>query len=313
MSENYLTGYPQNDYRLYLAHHGIMGMKWGIRNGPPYPLDFRDHSAVEKKYMSERTYGSSNKSDSKPQTPKDNMDHSKSDKTELYTYLAWLGVDILTLNPYGLAMDIQRGANAAHAEIKTRKVEKIRAQSRVDKKTGLHVKHREFSEKEDMYMVNPSFKNFDKNTKNNCMLCTTAYDMRRRGYEVSAKKASHGYKEADAERWYKNANVKTIEKPRVLSFKEAFLGNKDLTEKVTRELEKQGNGARGNLMISWNTSGGGHSIVYEVQDNKLILRDCQNNQVYKHPGKLIKGAVGASYIRLDNVEPNMKRIKEAVR
>ena len=22
-----------------LAHHGILGQKWGKRNGPPYPLD----------------------------------------------------------------------------------------------------------------------------------------------------------------------------------------------------------------------------------------------------------------------------------
>ena len=28
------------DYRgLYLAHHGIEGQKWGVQNGPPYPLD----------------------------------------------------------------------------------------------------------------------------------------------------------------------------------------------------------------------------------------------------------------------------------
>lgn len=33
----------------YLAHHGILGQKWGKKNGPPYPLDAEDHSAAEKK------------------------------------------------------------------------------------------------------------------------------------------------------------------------------------------------------------------------------------------------------------------------
>ena len=32
-----------------LRHHGILGMQWGKRNGPPYPLDEDDHSAGERK------------------------------------------------------------------------------------------------------------------------------------------------------------------------------------------------------------------------------------------------------------------------
>ncbi len=34
---------------LILIHHGIKGQKWGTRNGPPYPLDYEDHNAAEKR------------------------------------------------------------------------------------------------------------------------------------------------------------------------------------------------------------------------------------------------------------------------
>lgn len=30
-----------------LYHHGIAGQKWGVRNGPPYPLDYKEHSKRE--------------------------------------------------------------------------------------------------------------------------------------------------------------------------------------------------------------------------------------------------------------------------
>lgn len=38
---------------LYLAHHGILGQKWGKRNGPPYPLDADDRSVAEKRAAKE--------------------------------------------------------------------------------------------------------------------------------------------------------------------------------------------------------------------------------------------------------------------
>lgn len=37
------------DDGTYLYHHGILGMHWGIRNGPPYPLSEGDHSVSERK------------------------------------------------------------------------------------------------------------------------------------------------------------------------------------------------------------------------------------------------------------------------
>lgn len=38
-------------WRDELYHHGIQGQKWGVQNGPPYPLDYNDHSDKEKRLM----------------------------------------------------------------------------------------------------------------------------------------------------------------------------------------------------------------------------------------------------------------------
>lgn len=43
-------------YELY--HHGILGQRWGRKNGPPYPLDASDHSASEKKAGWTKSLGS---------------------------------------------------------------------------------------------------------------------------------------------------------------------------------------------------------------------------------------------------------------
>lgn len=39
----------QYRYTTELYHHGILGQRWGKKNGPPYPLEASNHTASEKK------------------------------------------------------------------------------------------------------------------------------------------------------------------------------------------------------------------------------------------------------------------------
>lgn len=45
MYKTYWIVVPEDE----LYHHGIKGQKWGVTNGPPYPLDASDHNASEKR------------------------------------------------------------------------------------------------------------------------------------------------------------------------------------------------------------------------------------------------------------------------
>lgn len=56
-------------YGEYLKHHGIEGMRWGRRNGPPYPLLRRNMSSAEKRANPASSNPSDNETDSSKKKP----------------------------------------------------------------------------------------------------------------------------------------------------------------------------------------------------------------------------------------------------
>lgn len=243
---------------------------------------------------------------------------SKQGDTKQAETQAALNVISTLMNPFNAVFLAKQGVDAASAKHKVNSYMKNREKnSTLDESTGLYMKHDgEYSDKQDLAAVNPGFKNFNSNTKNNCMLCTTTYDLRQRGYDVTAQLDSQGYNFGDLKRWYPKAK---FEKSTRVNSDGSVMKRKDYINNTINMIQKQGDGARGNLMVwfakGWDGSGGGgHSMVYEVRGDKVIIKDGQTGKVYKNPQKILAMTDASSFARLDNIDPDMKRIKaECVR
>ena len=318
----------------YLMHYGIKGQRWGIRrfqnedgtltaegksryknttNGPDSSkkLSFR-----EKRLKAEADRGDQWLNDmDKETTDIINREETKKDKSSRNIIM-----DVLSfvVDPLGTtAMLTAESGISAYSNHKLKKYFRDREEKcEKDPKTGLYLKSGEVDEKTDLASVNPGVYNMNTNTKNNCMLCTTTYDLRKRGYDVTAQLDSQGYSFGDIKKWYPKAK---IEKNSRYNEDGKAITQQEYVDKTIKNLQKQGDGARGNLMVLFK-SGGAHSIVYEVKNGKVIFKDSQINQVYdgkisltrasSSPEQFLYGTTSNAFARLDNVEPDYGEIKK---
>lgn len=316
----------------YLQHYGILGMRWGIRR-------FQDKSgrltaAGKKRYNDDPSNGAPEKASSK--TSKEVGDSfiekklgiklSDRQKTAIKVGAGIAAAALVAYGGYRLYnSDVGKPVrdyveqflyrfNESYDRETLRNTGKLTEHAKkdlstrdYDSKLRFFKKAREYTPEEDLKAINEGmYYRAKKGAQNNCGLCTTAYELRRRGYDVRANFAEQGRSVKTLSEFFKNADIQD----------DAALANRTKSEwmaAIERRLLRQGDGARGNFGGQY-AMGGGHSIIYEVSKGKVIFRDGQTGETYR----TTRDAIGlftpgkSNYFRMDNLEINSDNIHNAV-
>lgn len=319
---NYYGIYPFNDYRYYLQHNGVLGQKWGVRNGPPYPLKANQHSASEKRAGWQKSVGSF--------SDKESTNTHKPENDEGFV----VPLALLAAKKVKQHIDTIDSNRIREEVIHSRP-------GKIDKETGFNKRTDARSPYADMENVNPGYKKNVASLNNNCVSCTMAFELRRRGFDVISQKSdiqvSGMYLTLNS---FKDAKPKMLDKLGILevpktksnwqymdfkdkknwkniwveSSKAARKGKDiDFSNYVKDSLKKEKN-SRGSLFVQWG-AGGGHALSYEVKSGKVTIFDPQINKFYRTDSeidKVLSHAWTGEFVRLDNLELNTKEIKKHV-
>lgn len=158
-----------------------------------------------------------------------------------------------------------------------------------------------------MKKVNPNYNNGkDLGYAMNCYSCSLSYDMQRRGYDnIEAIYDEDGEYFTTVTFCYQNAKVVDMapENPRK-GFSES-----EAKELMSNMLNDYPEGAYGNFCVTWTPPygfAGGHSMIWEIENGEVVIRDCQSNKTYTGTDveKILKKSGSINYFRADNLEVN---------
>lgn len=172
---------------------------------------------------------------------------------------------------------------------------------------------KDYTAEEDMAEINEKYSPYDDANSLNCANCTTAYELRCRGYDVEAAPYEGEFSYLDNgtvyrySKYYKDAHTITLnseggEHESILNgtkLQKEFDYDANTVEQAI--IKHSGKNTRGDISVSWK-SGSAHSMVYEVDSKgSVVIRDCQTNDVYS-VANIVDLVNNIRITRTDNLE-----------
>lgn len=264
----------------HIEHHGVQGQKWGVRNGPPYPLQPGSRTN-ETKGFSEKA--------------RDFVDKHKNERAGLIDPVTDY---ILFSYVMPIVFMFTYVAVSNHLTIKKMKQEqednKKLTPGDYNKIKGKH------SRDDDMAAINPNFNSGDKGYTMNCALCSTSYELRQRGYDVTANKSVVGRRNEEISAYFNKT-------------KDDFQSS-DNYDDFVKKLNAMPDGSRGITCTGAGYFDSRHAMVWEKDNGKVTIRDCQSNTKYDTIDQSPVNKESSSsydFIRTDDAEINFDLIKDA--
>lgn len=222
----------------------------------------------------------------------------------------------------GIAL-LLKGAEALknkYAEFKTK--QNIEKRKRFKSLNDIPKQESPKSREENLNATNPRFMK-ESGYDHNCQFCTTAYEMRCRGYDVEASGRVQGGTTDDLNRWYEpdpdfDHNTEICDPDTAVAATNEYYqtGNTTIWAEQAQKLRKKmlmmPEGSRGDISVTWNPyivgGAGGHSMHFEIQNGDVIVRCAQSGQTFTLE-ELMPKIVTCEYARLDNLELSEKALE----
>lgn len=310
----------------YITHHGIKGQKWGKRNGPPYPLDYDDHTEEQKK-KNPKTVITPNKNENTKLTNKTDLNKitikdvfqsetfKRAIKIGAACAITYAGYKVLSNGKLGSIIPGGLSQSQINFDAYSKLIKRFDSQYKAIGDDALYISAFESFEEipktppivsnisdsvKDIVssnLINPNRKDKPTNpffdpeyigSNMNCTFCTTSIIARIRGYNVQASiNCINGMAHTEVERWFKGAKFSALEAS-------------DSTE-LFANLSKQPDGSYGNIITKFNDNDGRHSIFYCVENGRARIFDGQLGLEYS-PSDFSEKFVpdNTMFARLDN-------------